>query len=53
MERQRRSQETIAEEMMTIARSLKDNALTAKNIIIGDNQVSNVRKGGKKGGGVM
>ena len=39
MERHRRQQEGIAEEMMGIARSLKDNALTAKNIITGDNQV--------------
>ena len=40
MERHRRNQESIAEEMMSIARSLKDNALTAKNIIVNDNQVA-------------
>lgn len=38
-ERHRRNQESIAEEMMSIARKLKDNALTAKNIIINDNKV--------------
>lgn len=39
MERQRRNQESIAEEMMGITRKLKDSALTAKNIIISDNNV--------------
>ena len=40
MERQRRNQESIAEEMMGIARGLKNNALAAKDIIIRDNQVN-------------
>jgi SNARE protein 1 len=39
MERHRRNQESIAQEMMGIARSLKENAKTAQNIITGDNKV--------------
>ena len=39
MERQRRNQENIAEEMMDIARSLKNNAIAAKTIIVNDNRV--------------
>ena len=39
MERQRRRQEAIAGEMMGIARSLKNNAMAARNIISGDNKV--------------
>ena len=38
-ERQRRNQENIAEEMMGLARSLKENAMAAKNIIVNDNKV--------------
>ena len=40
MERHRRNQESIAQEMMGIARSLKENAKTAQNIITGDNKVT-------------
>lgn len=39
MERQRRNQETIAEEMVDIARKLRDSALNAKSIIISDTKV--------------
>ena len=39
MERQRRMQEEVAEDMLHIARSLKQNSLVAKDIITGDNQV--------------
>lgn len=39
MERQRRNQETIAEEMVDIARKLKHSAQTAKNIITSDTKV--------------
>lgn len=39
MERQRRNQETIAEEMVDIARKLRDSALKAKSIITSDTKV--------------
>ena len=39
MERHRRMQEEVAEDMIHIARSLKQNSLAAKDIIIGDTQV--------------
>ena len=39
MERHRKTQESIAEEMMSIARSLKETSLAAKDIITSDNQV--------------
>lgn len=39
MERHRKMQEDIAEDMISIARSLRHNSLAAKEIIIGDNQV--------------
>ena len=38
-ERHRRNQESIAEEMMGLARSLKENAMAAKTIIVNDNKV--------------
>ena len=40
MERQRKRQEDIAQEMMEIARGLKGNAMAAKNIIVNDNKVT-------------
>lgn len=39
MVRQRKMQEEIAEDMISIARSLRHNSLAAKEIITGDNQV--------------
>ena len=39
MERHRRNQESIAEEMMGLARNLKENAIAAKTIIVNDNKV--------------
>lgn len=39
IERQRRNQEAIADEMMGLARSLKENAIAAKDIITRDNKV--------------
>jgi hypothetical protein len=39
IERHRRNQESIAEEMMGLARSLKENAMAAKTIIVNDNKV--------------
>ena len=45
MERHRRNQESIAEEMMGLARSLKENAMAAKNIIVNDNKVHAILEG--------
>ena len=39
MERHQKMQEDIAEDMISIARSLRHNSLAAKEIITGDNQV--------------
>ena len=39
MERHRRNQEAIADEMMGLARSLKKNAIAARSIIRNDNKV--------------
>ena len=39
LERHQKMQDEIAEDMIRMARSLKDNSLIAKDIIIGDNKV--------------
>ena len=43
LERHQKVQDEIAEDMIRMARSLRDNSLIAKDIIIGDNKVGEGR----------
>jgi len=50
MERHQKMQEDIAEDMISIARSLRHNSLAAKEIITGDNQVGTAMLHGARSG---
>ena len=43
LERHQKMQDEIAEDMIRMARSLRDNSLMAKDIIVGDNKVGEDR----------